>query len=332
MQKRIGPLIAGPARRPTLGIAAPSSAIHPERFARGIAYLESIGFNCRLGEIVGRPVDRSKCALHAARPDERARELRALVADPEVDAIVAARGGAGALGLLGRLDLAELAASGKCLVGMSDCTALSLPLLAQYDTPSLAGPMVVQLHDGCPETTRTSWRDALLGHTPRELPPLAEPTPTPLTVLTPGRAEGLLIPANLSLLAALVGTPYCPSLDGAILLIEEIDETPSSLDRMFERLRLSGACDRLGGLILGQLTNCLPRDGASIEADGAKVAEAWARSLGVPAIAGFPHGHEALCLTLPVGVPARLETDPGQLTLLDSIWTHGPGLPPADPR
>lgn len=322
MQKRIGPLIAGPGRRPTLGIAAPSSAIHPERFARGIAYLESIGFDCRLGELAGRPVDRSKSALHAASPDERAREILALVADPEVDAIVAARGGTGALGLLGRLDLAELAASGKCLVGMSDCTALSLPLLARHDTPSLAGPMVVQLHGGCPEATRTSWRDALLGPAPRQAPPSGDPAPTPLRVLTPGRAEGVLIPANLSLLVALLGTPYCPSLDGSILLIEEIDETPASLDRMFERLRLSGACERLGGLILGQFTNCVPRENASLDADGAQLSEDWARALGVPAIAGFPHGHEAFCLTLPVGVPARLETDPPGLTLLDSIWTH----------
>src|SRR5207237_6106193 len=73
--------------------------------------------------------------------------------------------------------------------------------------------------------------------------------------LQPGRAEGRLVGGNLALIASLIGTRYEPSFDGAILVLEDVNESVYRLDRMFTQLRLSGSLDQLAGIALGQFTD-----------------------------------------------------------------------------
>jgi len=311
VQKLRGPIRPGAC----LGLISPASGIDRKSLGGGIRVLERAGFTWRLGSATR--LDAAIGSFHADTAEARAAELMEFAFDPSIDALLAVRGGVGSLGILPFLDYERLRAARTCLVGMSDVTALALALFERCGLPSLAAPMPSQLGRGVPLFTVTHWRESLRGET--RIGEIDLPRESSLRVLSPGIAEGALLPCNLSLLVSLIGTRYCPSLDGAILLIEDIDETPLSIDRMLSRLRLTGACDRLAGVILGQFTRTGPRDGSSVDPTP-RLLEEWARSLRVPTIAGFPHGHEPLTTTLPFGARVRMSTEPPRLLTLDSIW------------
>ena len=111
---------------------------------------------------------------------------------------------------------------------------------------------------------------------------------TGTATVRPGRATGPLLGGSLTLLAHLCGTPLLPPLDGAILLLEDVDEKPYRLDRYFTQLRLAGALDRVAAVAIGQLVAC----DAAGAARGRRARARWWRALGVPAIEGIPAGHE----------------------------------------
>jgi muramoyltetrapeptide carboxypeptidase len=138
-----------------------------------------------------------------------------------------------------------------------------------------------------------------------------------------GVGEGPLIPANLSLLAAMVGTGRLPSLRGAILVLEEIDETPQRIDRMLTQLRLAGLLDGIVGLVVGQFTRCAPRDPGFPADLWRDVVRGHAAALDVLTLAGFPYGHEPVFEPLPVGVRARITSSPPALEILESAVAVG---------
>jgi muramoyltetrapeptide carboxypeptidase len=121
-----------------------------------------------------------------------------------------------------------------------------------------------------------------------------------------GRAEGIVIGGNLSLLAASVGTVDQPDLTGAILLLEEIEEAPYRVDRLLLQLRRSGTLNGIRGVAIGQFTNC----GVVVPVLTADLA-----TLGVPVLGGLPVGHGEQHLAVPLGTPAVLDADAGTLTV-----------------
>ncbi|MFN8548296.1 MAG: LD-carboxypeptidase [Candidatus Eisenbacteria bacterium] len=288
MQRVRGPLRPGAC----VGLISPASGIDRGSLGGGLRVLERAGFAWRLGRATR--LDSATGSFHADTPEARAAELMELALDPSIDALLAVRGGVGSLGILPFLDYPRLREARTCLIGMSDITALALALVARSDLPSFAAPMPSQLGRGVPLFTIRHWRESLGGTASDG--PIDLPKGAILRSLTPGVAEGPLLPCNLSLLVSLLGTSYCPSLDGVLLLLEDVDETPLSIDRMLSRLRLTGACERLAGVVLGQFnTRCGPRDAGQFDhAAAARGVGAVAR---VPAIADFPHGHEPLTTT-----------------------------------
>jgi len=226
-------------------------------------------------------------------------ELRRALTEPGIDAVVAARGGYGCTRLLGGVDVDDV--SPRLLVGFSDVTALHA-LFARAGLRSLHGPMVAAL-GRADEVERARWRAAVEGAAP--------PRFTGLTRVAPGRAEGPVIGGNLSVLCALVGTPYAPPLDGRVLFLEEVGEAPYRVDRMLTTLRQAGWLSRVSGIAVGQLTRCEPR------ADGREITHVFDErlgDLGVPVIRGVPAGHEAPNVPLPMGAPAVVDGDTGSFT------------------
>jgi muramoyltetrapeptide carboxypeptidase len=234
----------------------------------------------------------------------RLAELRAALSDPDVDALVAARGGYGVTRLLDRLGAEEVAAAPKLLVGFSDLTALHA-LWARAGLRSLHGPMVAALGRAEP-----AWVERWIGAVEGE--PMA--AATGLTALSPGVAEGPLVGGNLAVLAALCGTPHAPPLDGAILLLEDVGEAPYRVDRMLTTLRHAGWLERVAAVVLGLFTACDPRP------DGRTVTEVVRERLGdlrVPVVAGLNAGHEPDNVEIPLGARARVDADRGVLTFLE---------------
>jgi muramoyltetrapeptide carboxypeptidase len=297
-------------------VIAPSSPFDPEELARGLAVLRD-----RLGLVPRHRPDLIARQGYLAGDDaRRLEEWREAVADPEARAIFCARGGYGAMRLLPAIDPAPLLARPKVLVGFSDVTALHA-VLNRAGLATVHGPVLTQL--GRAPEAAVAQLEALLSGAPRRADAWSAPAPGAGLAgsgsVRAGRASGPLLGGSLTLLAHLCGTPFLPSLDGAILLLEDVDEKPYRLDRYLTQLRLAGALDRLAGVALGQFTRC---DGAGSR--GEAVVRGWAAGLGVPVVEGLPVGHEDLNLAVPLGALVTLVApgpdDEGPPRLLFDGW------------
>jgi muramoyltetrapeptide carboxypeptidase len=226
----------------------------------------------------------------------RARALKVALRDEDVRALIAARGGYGATRLLPWLEVDEVRSAGRWLVGFSDTTALHA-LWARAGLCSIHGPMVCSLAEA-PDAARQALFALLEGGTPA---PWSE-----LEVVREGRAEGRLLGGNLTVLAALAGTPFMPSLSDAILIVEDVTERPYRLDRMLTTLLGSGALDGVRGVIIGHFTECEPGpDGTRWE----EVLHERFGTLGVPIVAGAPVGHVDDNMPVVLGAHTIIEGD-----------------------
>ena len=291
-------MIVPPRLRPgdTIGVVAPSGPFEPERLTAGLAYLKARGYRVREGaSLYAR--ERYLAGSDAART----KDLNGMFADPEVRAIFAARGGYGSARVLNSIDYEAVRRDPKLLVGFSDTTALQLGLFARTGLVTYSGVTLCAdvTESGMPPATeRTLW-DALVSG---RHPPVAG-----LRALKGGAAEGPLIGGCLSLIASLVGTPYLPDPTGALLFMEDVNEEPYRVDRMLNQLRMAGIFDRVAGVLFGQFAGCEPEratDG-SVEA----VLESLAGAIPCPAFCGLPFGHAPDRRVLPIGLPARIDTD-----------------------
>ncbi|MFF4345225.1 LD-carboxypeptidase [Kitasatospora sp. NPDC001540] len=287
-----------------VALAATSGAIDPDRLALGTDILRSWGL-----DVVVPPHlhDTHPTLPHLAGTDaHRAADFQAAWLDPDIDAVLCARGGFGAHRMVDLLDWdAMRAAEPKPLVGFSDVTVLHEAVSQRLGIPTLYGPM--------PGTTVFSTDAATAEHLRRTL---FEPATTTVltgpdaTALAPGQAHGVLMGGCASLLAADRGTPGArPSFAGGLLLLEDVNEQPYQLDRILTQLRRSGALDGVAGVVLGSWDNCGPLDGVR-----AVMLDHFG-GLGVPVLWELGFGHCPSSITVPLGVPATLDADAGTLTL-----------------
>ena len=252
---------------------------------------------------------------YLAGPDAvRAAAFNDALAEPATAAILAARGGYGAMRLLDRIDFSLLLERPKILIGYSDFTAI---LLAAYQRTGLVGfhgPMAaVELAGEDPTAALHGLQQAL------EPRPLGELPINGAHPLRAGRGRGPLLGGCLSLLAHLSGTSFFPRLDGAVLFWEEVGEPPYRIDRMLTQLRLGGQLERLAGMVVGGLSDCAPMQGRpslSVERIVLDVTE----GTDYPILFGLPFGHIPRPLTLPLGVTALVEADErsGRLVVEDA--------------
>jgi muramoyltetrapeptide carboxypeptidase len=134
------------------------------------------------------------------------------------------------------------------------------------------------------------------------------------TTLVAGTAEGPLLGGNLSVFTRLLGTPFMPALDGAVLLLEDVGERPYRLDRMWMHLELAGVFRQVSGIALGSFTGCEERDESFTSQD---LLRELAVATGLPCTAGFPIGHGDVNEPVPLGVRVRLDATARQLIFLE---------------
>lgn len=289
-------------------IAAPSGPVPEDRLAAGLAALQR---HVR-GEFSLAPNIAARAGYLAGDDEARLAALSAALADPEIDAIVCARGGYGLTRLLPRLDPARLAP--KLLVGFSDVTALLAWAHVGAGLVGVHGPVVTQLA-GLPEDDLERLACMLTGEDPGALH--AETG----AVLRGGCVEGPLIAGNLEVLRTLIGTRHMPSLAGCVLALEEIGERPYRIDRALTQLITSGALRGLRGVAVGQLHACEePASGNPDSPTAEAVVLERLATLGVPVVTGLEFGH---LLTrnaaLPFGARVRLDADNAALYMLEPV-------------
>ena len=284
-----------------VAVAAPASAALDASDAHaGVAALRARGLSVEPGRAFVQPD-----GFLSGPDDERADELNDLFRRDDLDAIVCLRGGYGSLRLLDRLDYDAARAHRPLVVGYSDVTALHLALYAQADLTGLSGPMAAPDWPALDADTEALFWRLAGGEAPVEIAGPGDDRPFGLQS---GDAEGVLLGGNLSLVCALVGTPFLPDLTGAILVVEDVGEAPYRIDGLLARLRLAGILERLGGLVFGMFTGAEPlpgRPSASVD----EVLDDYAPHVGGPVAAGLTYGHVRRKVAVPIGVRARLTVD-----------------------
>jgi muramoyltetrapeptide carboxypeptidase len=253
----------------------------------------------------------------------RADDINIMYADEAVRAVFAIQGGWGSARLLPFLDWDMIRRNPKLLVGFSDVTALHLAFAARAGFPTIHAP---NASNGWQEVSWNSfWRLAFAGETPlfqnpdaATLDPLAQER-WRTTTIRPGKASGILIGGNLSVLAALIGTPWLPDFAGKILFIEETGEAEYRIDRMLTQLGQAGILGKAAGIVFGQCTRCTT---ATPDYSGFTVPQLLAQHLaplGVPAFHGANIGHVANQLSMPVGVRAEIDAAAGTIRILEPV-------------
>jgi len=307
MQYRLPPTLRTGAK---IGVIAPASAAKRRSTTRGLAYLQEQKFRVQCAP----NLNRGKFFL-AGSDTLRLRYLQEYLLDPAIDAVICVRGGYGLIRLVDKLDYDRLAARPpKVFVGYSDITALQMALLAQCGWVTYSGPMVASDMGGDfgDYSAKWLWRMVMEHPYPIEL---TNPPEQPLQVWRGGEATGPLIGGCLSLITPLLGTPWAPSFKGAILVIEDIGEKTYHLDKHLQIMRLHGIFKQIAGMIVGQFTDCLPKNPhrSFTLHDYLTVA---LQDYDFPVLTNLAYGHLKQRLTLPIGVRVRLETAPPRITLL----------------
>jgi muramoyltetrapeptide carboxypeptidase len=288
--------------RAGIGLYAPSGfALDPAAVDRAVARFEDRGHR-----VVVDPSCRTRHPRFAAPDDERLAAVLRMAGNPRVAIAIALRGGYGWSRLLPRLDIAALAATGTRWLGYSDFTAFALAALAQARLTTFAGPVVSDFGAAAPSAYTFDHCFGLLEQ-PRYDVACALDGPDVA-------CAGTLWGGNLAMVAHLVGTPYLPVVDGGILFLEDVGETPYRVERTLYQLHLAGILARQQAILLGRFTEfALSENDGGYDLEGAI---AQIRGVcPVPILTGLPFGHVRDKLTLPVGGRCALDVRAGAATL-----------------
>jgi muramoyltetrapeptide carboxypeptidase len=297
--QRARPLPPPLRRGDTVGVVTLASGPSAQALASGVTFLRRAGFKV----LVAAPKAR-RGEYTAGSDAERAAGLHRLV-DAGARALIAARGGYGAMRVLPLLDWERLRGWNGWVVGFSDLTALHAALPGRFPSASLHGPLAVTLRrHGESSRLLVDW---LLGRFPETLF-----TFRPANVVREGVARGVSVGGNLSLLASLVGTPWEPGYDRTVLFLEDVNEPGYSLDRLLTQLRLSSRLERVRAVVVGRMVRC------GLGETGWR--ERWRRLLaeaappGAVVVEGLPFGHGQANLPFPLGVEVEVDTTRGTVS------------------
>ena len=283
-----------------IGVTAPAFYIKDDDFKEALKILEQAGYSVRL-----TPSCTGRDGYFAGSDEMRAQDINSLYADDDVDAIICLRGGYGSSRILDKLDYPMIAEHPKPLIGYSDVTALHVAINQNSGISTVHGPMISSLKPDITEYTLEELLEGLSGE--KAAGEISLPEGEELSVLVPGTARGYIIGGNLTVITSLIGTDYELKGDGALLLLEDIDEPPYKIDRMLRQLYDSGLFDRVNGILFGEFTGCEDQRGKDLE----EVLREYAELSGKPVIMGVPAGHGDNNMYLPLGVEAVMTGEQG---------------------
>lgn len=315
-------LIKPPALKPgdTVGLIAPGGWVDDDVLQKCVLNLESLGFRVKPGANI-----RAVRGGYAGTVAQRLADLHHMFLDNEVKAIWTARGGSGCTGLLPQLRYGMVRNHPKILIGYSDITALHLALYRHAGLITFHGPVASSALSDYSVKHMLSVlmerrRDYAIDMAAENAEKAATQSQYALRTIRAGVAEGRLIGGNLSIVTALIGTPYAAEIRDKLLFLEEVGEAPYRVDRMLTQLQQSHGIGHAAGTIMGVFQKSdAPAGEASLTLE--EVLDDHFGSEPSPSVYGYSFGHIAHQFTIPVGVRARLDTRAQRLTLLEAAVT-----------
>lgn len=297
-----------------ISLIAPASPASDEKIAQALTNLKNLGFEVKEGASM-----RKRLGHLAGTDAERLADLHAAFSDPDTDAVWCVRGGYGCTRLLPNVDFDLIRRHPKPFFGYSDVTALHLAIgqktgLVTFHAPVAAGEyepatfphLIAVARDGtAPYTINKRTNNDVVSDVP--FAPF---------IIREGAAEGELTGGNLSLLAAMCGTPWQPSFKDKMVFLEDVGEQPYRIDRLLTQLLEATDLRQAAGLALGVFYDCQPKKGEYSLSLQETLIDRLAQ-LNLPVFYGFPFGHILEQATLPYGIQARMDAKAGTLTLLE---------------
>ena len=295
-------IIYPPSLKPgdKIAILAPAGPVARGPVDSAAMVLRQMGF-----KPVVYPTCCSKQGYFSAPHAKRYADLEAALTDPEIRAILCARGGYGAAILLDRLAGLPLEKDPKWIIGFSDISALH-SLMASRNIASIHASMAKQMAQGPDDPLNLQLIEILRGKFPTykfEASPYNHP----------GYAEGRLLGGNLAVIQALINTPYDIVHPGTILFIEDVSEPIYKIERMIYQLRMAGVIGKLKGLIIGQFTDYEPD--SVHDSMEEMISKALADYPDLPVAFNVPIGHVDYNVPVIESAWASLDVTPNWVTL-----------------
>lgn len=294
-----------PARlRPgdAVAVPAPAGPVLPDAVRSGLMLLAT-----RYRVIHDEGIFDAGTGFLAGSDERRAEELNRYLRDPDVRAIIPARGGYGTMRILERLDADALRRDPKPIVCFSDLTALASWSMRDAQVKPVHGPVVKQL--GRLPAEDQEWLFRILedpspqGEWPEELERIG--------ARGGGTVEGRLAGGNLEMVTRLLGTPWALDLGASVFFMEDVGERPYRIDRMLTQLRLAGALDGVRAVAAGEFVACEEADGRP--PSSAQVIQERLESLDLPGVRGLPVGHGDRNRAFPMGAKCAVDLGSGKL-------------------
>ncbi|MEN8210385.1 MAG: LD-carboxypeptidase [Thermodesulfobacteriota bacterium] len=273
----------------TIGICAPSSRFDLEKFNAGVKVLKGLGYKVKI------PKEIFEKKRYLAGDDIlRADVINRLFSDPDIDGIICARGGFGAMKLLDHLNWALIKMNPKLFIGFSDITAILLSIMDKADKPVIHGPNVVSIAKA-QNTTLESFQRTIQGCFDKiEI--------VNGKVLKPGKSRGIFKGGNISTISHLLGTKFQPGFKNAVLFLEDIGEPAYKIDRMLSQLKMAGVFKGVAGVITGSFEKC--ENGEYIEEILLEIFQEY----NIPIMTGLDSGHGNINLSLSMGINIEIDT------------------------
>jgi muramoyltetrapeptide carboxypeptidase len=308
----------------TIGAVAPASPWDERsQVDRGVRWWESKGYRVKLSKNAMARDD-----YVAGDAQDRARDVEAMFADPEVDVVQAFGGGYGSSQVVPHLDLDLIGANPKPFVGYSDITALHVAIHQRTGLVTFYGPGLGGVaYEATKERLFTQERllRALTDPAPLgEIPP--RPDDDYVGAIGSGSARGPLVGGNLWIIRETLGTPWEIETSGRILFFEDLYTPPWHVDGMLTHLANVGKLQEVVGVVAGEM----------FRTEEWRHPEPWLRSrsmedvfehhlgpLGVPVVLNLPLGHGKHLATIPLGVEVTVDADGRRLVVEESALEGG---------
>ena len=229
----------------TIGVTSPAGYITLEQIQPSVLQMRSWGFTIKVGETIGK-----RDFTYGGTDEERLADFQQMLDDPNIKAIMCARGGYGFVRIIDQLDFSAFKRNPKWIIGFSDITVLHCHLAKNYGIASIHSKMCNSFPDDWAKAepiqieTILSIKNALIGEQMGYTAPIN-------TNNRFGKTEGILVGGNLSIIETLAGSDSDLDTKGKILFIEDTGEYLYSIDRMFWNLKRSGKLKNLKGLVIG---------------------------------------------------------------------------------
>lgn len=297
----------------TIGITAPAGWITQQEIQPAVEVMQSWGYKIQTGNTIGK-----KDFTFAGTDEERLKDLQSMLDDPEIKAIMCARGGYGSVRIVDRIDWKKFRAHPKWIIGFSDITVLHSHIHINFQIASIHSKMTNSFPDDWNKAepiqieTIISIQDALSGR-------IMNYSAVPSSQNRQGHAEGILVGGNLKTIESLSGSASDIKTDGKILFVEDTGEYLYSIDRMFWNLKRTGKLKNLKGLIVGGFRIKPDDPGEEFGRTLEEIVLEKIRDRSYPVCFNFPVGHQRNNFALKCGVRHRLKVEEGEVSLTEII-------------